>query len=234
MTLLLGLLVARGALVVVGLGLRVAGAARWAELVRTHTRVLESGRVGAQGRLPSPERFDADELEGLPDPVQRYLRAVLTDGQPIIAAATIEMTGTVNMSASAELWKPFSSRQRATLTVITVLGLPINVCAGLLGMNVGSIPFEEKLYGFAVIVVLRMVFMALAGWLAFRRREQLTSSRFQPSVGTSSKFGSPQRVAHRTSRLDGLPEISATTGHPRPAGSEQRIRRPARPVRSQS
>ena len=96
---------------------------------------------------------------------------MLTDGQPIIAAATIQMTGTMNMSASAEQWKPFSSRQRATLTVITVLGLPINICTGLFGMNVGGIPFNEKPYGFAVIVVMLMVFTALAGWLAFRRRE---------------------------------------------------------------
>jgi hypothetical protein len=44
--------------------------------------------------------------------VQRYFRTVLTDGQPIMAAATIEMTGTMNMSATAEQWKPFTSRQR--------------------------------------------------------------------------------------------------------------------------
>jgi hypothetical protein len=100
------------ALVVIAVGLRAAGAARWAELVRTHTSLLESGSVGVQGRLPSPTRFDAHELDGLPAPVQRYFRAVLTDGQPIIAAATIEMTGSMNMSASAEQWKPFKSLQR--------------------------------------------------------------------------------------------------------------------------
>jgi len=44
--------------------------------------------------------------------VQRYFRAVLTDGQPIIGAATIEMAGTMNMSATAEQWKPFTSHQR--------------------------------------------------------------------------------------------------------------------------
>ena len=99
-------------LVVLAIGLRAIGAARWTELVRTHTTLLESGSVGAQGRLPSPARFDAHELQGLPPPVQRYFRTVLTDGQPIIAAATLEMTGTMNMSATAEQWKPFTSRQR--------------------------------------------------------------------------------------------------------------------------
>jgi hypothetical protein len=81
-------------------------------MIRTHTTQLESGSVGAQGRLPSPARFDAHELEGLPPPVQRYFRQVLTDGQPIIVSATIEMTGTMNMSATGEQWKPFTSRQR--------------------------------------------------------------------------------------------------------------------------
>lgn len=107
-----GLLWLGVALVVIAIGLRVLGANRWAEQIRTHTSLLESGSVDARGRLPSPVRFDAHELEGLPAPVQRYFRAVLTDGQPIIAAATIEMTGTMNMSATAEQWKPFTSRQR--------------------------------------------------------------------------------------------------------------------------
>lgn len=112
MTVLLWLGFALGVVVVMAIGLRMVGASRWVELVRTHTSLLESGRVGAQGRLPSPARFDAHELDGLPAPVQRYFRAVLKDGQAIIAAATIEMTGTINMSATAEQWKPFTSRQR--------------------------------------------------------------------------------------------------------------------------
>ena len=125
MTLLLWLGVVLGVLVVIALGLRVVGAQRWAELIRVNTSQLESGRVDvqspAQGRLPAPvrlhSRFDVNELEGLPPPVQRYFRAVLTDGQPIIAAATIEMIGTINMSASAEQWKPFTSHQRVVTTV---------------------------------------------------------------------------------------------------------------------
>jgi hypothetical protein len=101
-----------GTLIVVAIGLRVVGATRWAALVRTRTSLLEAGSVGAQGRLPSPARFDAHELEGLPAPVQRYFLAVLTDGQPIIGAVTIEMAGTMNMSTTAEQWKPFTSVQR--------------------------------------------------------------------------------------------------------------------------
>ena len=112
MTLLFGVVLAFGALVAIAIGSRVIGAARWAQLVRTHTQVLNAGSLGVEGRRPSPARFDARELEGLPVPVQRYFRLVLTDGQPIIAAATIEMTGTINLSATTEQWKPFTSRQR--------------------------------------------------------------------------------------------------------------------------
>jgi hypothetical protein len=50
----------------------------------------------------------------LPAPVQRYFRAALTDGQPIVAAASIEHAGTFNMSASGDKWQPFTSRQRVT------------------------------------------------------------------------------------------------------------------------
>jgi hypothetical protein len=111
-TLLYWVGVALGAWVALAIGLRILGAARWAQLVRTHISVLDSGSVDATGRLPSPARFDVRELGGLPAPVQRYLRAVLTDGQPIIAAAEIKMTGTINLSATAEQWKPFTSTQR--------------------------------------------------------------------------------------------------------------------------
>jgi len=112
MTVLLWVGIALVALVVLAIGLRALGAARWVEMIVTHTTLLESGSVDARERLLSPARFDAHELEGLPAPVQRYFRQVLTDGQPIIAAASIEMTGTMNMSATGEQWKPFTSRQR--------------------------------------------------------------------------------------------------------------------------
>jgi hypothetical protein len=136
MTVLLWLGIVLGALVVIAIGMRAVGGARWAKLIRTHTTQLESGNVDASARLPSPARFDAHELEGLPTPVQRYFRAVLTDGQPIIAAATIEMTGSMNMSATAEQWKPFTSRQRVVTRkpgflwdarVVMFPGLPVHV-----------------------------------------------------------------------------------------------------------
>jgi hypothetical protein len=93
-------------------GLAAYGASRWTAATAALTRELEAARVGAQSGPSRATRYDAAELAGLPAPVQRYFRAVLTDGQPIIAAATIDITGTFNLSATGEQWKPFTSSQR--------------------------------------------------------------------------------------------------------------------------
>jgi zinc transporter len=58
-----------------------------------------------------------------------------------------------------------------TLTVVTVLALPINMVAGLLGMNVGGIPLAESKHGFMVVVIIVLTVTVLAGWLAFRKKD---------------------------------------------------------------
>ena len=99
-------------LVIAVVGLSVFGTRRWTDTTRTLTSSLEAARIDEKVRPPSPARFDSRELEGLPAPVQRYFHAVLKGGQPIIAAATVELAGTFNLSATDEQWKPFTSRQR--------------------------------------------------------------------------------------------------------------------------
>jgi hypothetical protein len=59
-----------------------------------------------------PQAVDFRVLEGLAAPVQRYFRAVLTEGQPLISAVNVEHTGTFNMSESGEQWRAFRSTQR--------------------------------------------------------------------------------------------------------------------------
>ncbi len=91
----------------VAVGLAALGARRW----RAATQVL-AARIEA-GRIPlSPRCYSLRELEGLPAPVQRYFRAVLKEGQPMIVAAVVEHAGMFNMSATGEKWKSFTSRQR--------------------------------------------------------------------------------------------------------------------------
>ena len=100
-----------GLVVAAGVGLVAFGSSRWAGATQTQMAKLEAAR------LPMPAgRYDVREIEGLPMPVQRYFRAVLKDGQPLIAAATFDLAGTINMSATGgENWKPFTSGQRAVI-----------------------------------------------------------------------------------------------------------------------
>ena len=136
MTWLLWLGLALCGLAVAMFGLAAYGSTRWTETIRALTRQLESARIDAKAPLPSPARYDSRELVGLPAPVQRYFRAVLREGQPIIAAATVELAGTFNMSSTGEQWKPFTSRQRIATRgpgflwdarVAMVPGVPVRV-----------------------------------------------------------------------------------------------------------
>lgn len=108
------------------------GASHWAR----HTRALNDRLEAA--RLPiTPARFDAArELDGLPAPVQRYFRTVLTDGQPLIAAATVTHRGLFNMGETTDQWRPFTSRQRVVTRrpgfvwdgkMAVLPGLPVHV-----------------------------------------------------------------------------------------------------------
>jgi zinc transporter len=64
-----------------------------------------------------------------------------------------------------------TNRSIFTLTVVTVLALPINIIAGLLGMNVGGIPMAQNPNGFLIIVAIVLTFTVVAGWLAFRKKD---------------------------------------------------------------
>jgi zinc transporter len=57
------------------------------------------------------------------------------------------------------------------LTLVTVLALPINMVAGLLGMNVGGIPLAQHSHGFLIIVgCLAVVTSVLAYFFLLKRR----------------------------------------------------------------
>jgi hypothetical protein len=84
----------------------VVGSYRWNRMTNElRTRLAES-------RLPpAPRTVDFRELEGLPVPVQRYFRAVLTDGQDMLGGARVRHQGTFNMGQDSYGWKPFTSDQ---------------------------------------------------------------------------------------------------------------------------
>ena len=118
-------------LLIVLIALGAYGRMRWNGLTQELNARLEAARVS-----PQPARYDARELEGLPAPVQRYFRTVLTDGAPIVAAAAVVHTGTFNMGETTDQWKPFTSTQRVVTQrpgfvwdgrVAMMPGLPVHV-----------------------------------------------------------------------------------------------------------
>lgn len=138
MTSILWLGLALGGIAALAIGLSAYGTARWAGSTRRRLARLESSRVPA-----TTARYEEVELEALPAPVQRYFRAVLKDGQPIITAVSFEMSGSFNLSATGEQWKPFNLWQRAVThhpgflwnaRISMLPGLPVRVvdsyCAG--------------------------------------------------------------------------------------------------------
>jgi len=64
------------------------------------------------------------------------------------------------------------NRSLFILTLVTVLALPINMIAGLLGMNVGGIPLAQHSQGFLIVVsCLSIVTGMLAYFLLIKRRD---------------------------------------------------------------
>jgi hypothetical protein len=84
------------------------GSYRWRLLTTQMHADLEAAR-----RPIRTKRYHVDQLVGLPPPVQKYFRAVLKDGQPIVSAVHLELNGLINMSDSGDKWKTFTSTQRA-------------------------------------------------------------------------------------------------------------------------
>jgi hypothetical protein len=85
----------------------LAGRLRWRAGRGALRKELAAARLEPQG-----EPYDGSALEGLPPPVQRYLRAVLKPGRSLVTAASLRQTGTFNLSATGERWRPFTATQR--------------------------------------------------------------------------------------------------------------------------
>ena len=96
-------------LIIAMVALAVYGQTRWSTLTSKLVARLLQARVAA-----GPAHYDERELQGLPEPVQRYFRTALTNGMPIVAGATVTHAGTFNMGETSDSWKPFSSHQRVT------------------------------------------------------------------------------------------------------------------------
>ena len=86
----------------------VYGNLRWKSATSKLDASLEAARLPLGTKV-----FSANELLGLPAPVQRYLSAAMVDGLRMVAAVAIEQTGTFNQSETIPAWRPFTATQRA-------------------------------------------------------------------------------------------------------------------------
>ena len=104
-----------------------------------------------------------DDLRALRESAEEFSTAIAD------CAALVERVKLLQEELAA-LINEQNNRSLFILTVVTVLALPINLIAGLFGMNVGGIPLANNGGGFWVIVVVVASFTGIAGYLAFRRR----------------------------------------------------------------
>ncbi|WP_454752702.1 transporter [Cupriavidus necator] len=84
-------------------------------------------------------------------------------------AALVERIKLLQEEIAAKLNEQ-TNRTLFTLTLVTVLALPINIVAGFFGMNVGGVPLADHPHGFWVLVALVASFTVLAGRWAFRKQ----------------------------------------------------------------
>lgn len=87
------------------------------------------------------------------------------------AVALIERVKLLQEELAAQINEQ-TNRTLYALTVVTVLALPINLTAGLFGMNVGGIPLADDSYGFMLIVFLLLSITTLLAYLALGRRRE--------------------------------------------------------------
>jgi zinc transporter len=65
-----------------------------------------------------------------------------------------------------------NNRSLFVLTMVTALALPINILAGLFGMNVGGIPLAQHAHGFWIVVAIVAAFTVIAGRLVLRKQRE--------------------------------------------------------------
>jgi len=104
--------------------------------------------------------LDVQELRGSTEEFSLVLRDMQTL-QERIKLLQEEIAANINEDNSRSLF---------VLTVVTVLALPINILAGLFGMNVGGVPLAQDPQGFWIVVAIIVSFTVVAAWVAFRKK----------------------------------------------------------------
>ncbi len=110
-----------------------------------------------------PEWIEEQYLEDLRQSTEEFNVAIsdMASLQERIKLLQEEIAGRLSEAQNRSLF---------VLTIVTVLALPINIIAGLLGMNVGGIPLAEHPFGFWIVVAIIAALTSAFAWFAFRNR----------------------------------------------------------------
>jgi hypothetical protein len=109
----------------------ILGAHRWNSETQELRARLDAARVRVR-----PQTVAFSEIVGLPAPVQRFFRAALREGQPMVAEVRVRHRGTFNIGEAADQWKPFTSDQKVVAQrpgfdwngrIAMMPGLPVRV-----------------------------------------------------------------------------------------------------------
>jgi zinc transporter len=110
-----------------------------------------------------PDWISEDELQNLQQAAEKFSTAISD------TAALVERVKQLQEELAA-LVSEQTNRTLFLLTMVTVLALPINLVAGLFGMNVGGIPLAQHPYGFFLVLSPLLVSTALLAYWALGRR----------------------------------------------------------------
>jgi zinc transporter len=110
-----------------------------------------------------PDWITEEELQNLHQAAEKF-SAAISD-----TAALVERVKQLQEELAA-LVNEQTNRTLFILTFVTVLALPINMVAGLFGMNVGGIPLNQHPYGFFLILAPLLILTAFLAYWAFGRR----------------------------------------------------------------
>lgn len=111
-----------------------------------------------------PEWISPHDVQDLRQSTEEF-SAVLSD-----ISALVERIKLLQEEVSAKVSEQ-TNRSIYILTVVTVLALPVNIIAGLMGMNVGGIPLAEHPHGFWMIIAIIMLILIFAAAWAFRKKD---------------------------------------------------------------
>ena len=110
-----------------------------------------------------PGWISQDELQNLQQAAEKFSSAVSD------TASLVERVKQLQEELAA-LVSEQTNRTLFLLTMVTVLALPINLVAGLFGMNVGGIPLSQHPYGFFFVLSPLLLLTGLLAYWAFVRR----------------------------------------------------------------